>query len=243
MVAVDRSRGGTIVETRGDANPGNDPWQAELLGEHVWVVAGYVPWAGTAADLVRSPAGLAVGAFGLPVVFAVSTLRLIWRRPPAAPVPDAGRPARTPVRLTRRGRRVVRLAAVLLAALVLSVGIGLHDRASAAFTASVARGHAVTTAVLHAPTVSVQGHCRLLGSDISVSWVPTSTGETSYRVERRTATTGWSVLTTVPSTTRTYRDPAVMVLVQYTYRVTALRGTWSSPAGLSVTTGLAASCG
>jgi signal peptidase I len=238
VVSVDRTRGGTIVETRGDANPAVDPWQAELLGEQAWVVTASLPVAGRVADVVRSPLVLVGATVFLPLVFLVSTLRVIWRRPAVGPPP----PPLPPLRLTRRGRVVVRLGAVLLAALVLFLGAGLRDQASAAFTASANRGHAVSTAVLLAPSVTATGVCRVVGSAIQVAWTPVSTGETSYRVERRAGLGPWTTLTTVPSSTRTYNDAAVTYLVTYTYRVTGLRGPWTSPTGATPTATLGATC-
>jgi signal peptidase I len=249
VVAVDRTRGGTIVETRGDANPADDPWEAELLGERAWVVTGSLPVAGRLADVVRSPAVLIAVTVALPVLFLVSTLRAIWCRPAA----DTGAGTTTrapsprpeplpPLRLTRRGRIVVRLGAVLLAGLVLFVGAGLHDRASAAFSTSASRGHAVGSAVLLAPSVSAAGVCRVLGSTIQVSWTSLSAGEASYRVERRIGSGAWTTLTTVPRSTTTYSDAAVTYLTNYTYRVTGLRGPWTSPTGATPTATLGATC-
>jgi len=235
VVSVDRTRGGTIVETRGDANPTNDPWQAELLGEQTWVVTGSLPAVGRLADVVRSPLALIGTTVLLPLVFLVSTLRAIWRRPEVdPPLP--------PLRLTRRGRVVVRLGAVLLAGLVLFAAVGLQERASAAFSASTSRGHAVSSAVLLAPAVTAQGVCRVLGSVIQVSWTSLSTGESSYRVERRAGLGAWSTIATVPSTTTSYTDASVTYLITYTYRVTGLRGPWTSPTGATPSATLGATC-
>jgi len=229
------------VETRGDANPGNDPWQAELLGEHAWVVTGSLPLAGHLTD-VRSPLALLGITVLLPLIFLVSTLRAIWWGPQTAPVQPPAPPL-PPLRLTRRGRVVVRLGAVLLVGLVLFIGAGLHDRASAAFSTSTSRAHTVSSAALLAPVVSAAGVCRLLGSSIQVSWTSASTGESHLRVERRAGTGNWMTLATVPRTTTTYSDTAVTYLVNYTYRVTGLRGTWTSPIGAAPMATLARTCG
>ena len=77
VLTVERPGGRTVVRTQGDANPGPDPWEAELLGDRVWVVVASLPWGGELVDAVRSPAGLAVVAVLLPGAFAVSTLRAI----------------------------------------------------------------------------------------------------------------------------------------------------------------------
>lgn len=212
IVAVDRTRGGTIVTTRGDANPGDDPWQAELLDRHCWVVVGSLPVLGRVADVLRSPAGLTVVAFVLPAVFLASTLRLIWR---GAPAPG-------------RHRRGAERASVLLAAgLVSSVVLGAGAEAHAAFTASVSRGHTAYTAVLRAPTgLTVRNACVLTLAAVDLSWTSASPGATGHRVERRRAGTAtWSPLATV-SGVNSYRDRSVTFLTSYDYRISPVRGSW-----------------
>lgn len=258
VVSVDRTRGGTIVETRGDANPGKDPWEAELLDQRVWVATASLPVAGQLADVVRSPLALVLATVLLPVVFAVSTLRLIWRRGGDAglrlPVGRhrAGRVGGVPCALlsavprtdrpvpARPGRRTA--GALLAGALALGAVLGSATPAQAAFSTSISRGHTVASAALLAPAVVAAGNCQLLGSTVQVSWTPVSTGEDRYRIERRVNAGAWTTLATVPSTTKTYSDAAVTYLTNYTYRVTALRGTWTSPIGATPTATLAATC-
>ena len=212
IVAVDRTRGGTVVTTRGDANPGEDPWQAELLDQHCWVVVGSLPGLGRVADVLRSPAGLTVVAFVLPAVFLVSTLRLIWRRDPAS----ARRPS---------GERAgVLLAAGLASAVVLSAGA----EAQALFSTSVSRGHTAATAVLRAPTgLTVRNACVLTLAAVDLSWTSASPGATGHRVERRRAgTTTWTTLATV-SGVNSHRDSSVAFLTTYDYRISPVRGSWT----------------
>ena len=244
LVRVDRRDGRTFITTRGDANPGNDPWEAELLGDRAWVVTGTVPAVGHVADAVRNPVVLAGLAWLLPLVFLVSTFRLIWRRPTTRTAPAARtgrhRARRTPRRLGRRGLRAL---VVLGVSGAVFLALGLSGVAHAAFTATAARGHSASTAVLRPPTVAdLQAICSLGGATMQVSWTPVSTGETTYRIDRKTATTGYTTLATVPASTQTYQDRTVVVLVQYTYRVTAVRGTWTSAAATTNTTGFARAC-
>lgn len=221
IVAVDRTRGGTIVTTRGDANPGDDPWRAELLDERCWVVVGSLPVLGRAADVLRSPAGLTVVAFVLPVVFLVSTLRLIWRRPD---VPTA----RPRARQRSRGS-AGRAATVLSASLVFTVVLGLAGEAYAAFTASASRGHTVASAVLRAPTgLTVRNACVLTLAAVDVAWTSASPGASGHRIERRrSGTVSWTTLATVPATSNHHQDPSVALLTTYEYRISPVRGPWT----------------
>ena len=50
--------------------PGPDPWEAQLLGDRVWVVVAAAPWGGRLVDAVRSPIGL--------TTVAVAPLASVW---------------------------------------------------------------------------------------------------------------------------------------------------------------------
>lgn len=266
IVAVDRTRGGTIVTTRGDANQGDDPWRAELIGRRTWVVTGGLPGLGRAADLLHSPVAAAALSIGLPLIFLMSTVLVIWRRRPTGPSPIRGLPdqpapgqlpyprlyrAGAPVRRHRHrppGRPWARRLAVRTLAVLLVTGAvvgagAIRDPASARFTASTARGHAISTAALLAPTLTATNACFVTGSYVSLSWTANGTGETTYRIERMTPLAAYSTLTTVPASTRTYRDSALVGLGTYSYRVTAVRGTWSSPTSNVRVIVLAGICG
>jgi signal peptidase I len=56
VVDVTHSPAGAVtVQTKGDANPGNDPWTATLRGNTAYQVRGVVPALGTAIRLGFSP--------------------------------------------------------------------------------------------------------------------------------------------------------------------------------------------
>lgn len=236
VVSVDRPDGRTVVRTRGDANPGDDPWEADLLGNRVWVVTATLPVLGRLLDAVRSPAVLGTACTVLPAVFAVSTLRLIWRRTdrPAAPSRERG-----------RGRRAARRSGALLVVLAAAVAVQARPApASATFTGRASAGHSAATALLQSPpSVTLQDACPVSGSAVDVTWTAAGTSQTGYRIERRTdPTITWSTLATVAATDRTYRDATVVTLVQYTYRVSAVRGSWSSPPTTSASLTLTGTC-
>ncbi len=48
-------RGGAVITTRGDANPVDDPWKAQLKSGVVWVAGGDIPFAGYLIVALRSP--------------------------------------------------------------------------------------------------------------------------------------------------------------------------------------------
>jgi signal peptidase len=233
VVSVDRADGRTVVRTRGDANPGEDPWQAELLGDRVWVVTATVPALGRPLDALRSPVVLAVTSLVLPAVFAVSTLHLIWRR--TGPTRPRGRSAR---------RAAARTGVLLVVPVAAAAVLATPTPAAAAFTARAAAVHAAATASLQAPSsVTLQDACPVTGTAADVSWTATGTTQTGYRIERRTdPTLTWTALATVPATARTYRDSTVVTLVQYTYRVSSVRGSWSSAPRTSAALTLTGTC-
>lgn len=65
--------------TKGDANPGADPWTAHTTGSTLWRQRAVVPHAGTVIGVVRRSASsrwVTLGALGLIVLLGV---RAIWR--------------------------------------------------------------------------------------------------------------------------------------------------------------------
>ena len=236
VVALERPDGRTVVRTRGDANPGADPWQAELLGDRVWVVTATLPWGGAVVEAVRSPWGLALVSVALPGAFLVSTLRLIWRRPAAA---------RTPAPAPAPGRAVRGVGTGLVVVASAALVLGTPQPAAAAFTAAASGGHRVSTGTLSTPaSVTLVDACPVTGSAVDVSWTAVAgTDHTGYRIERRTAAAlAWETLATVAATASTYRDPTVVPLVEYTYRVSSVRGPWSSTPRASAPLTLTGTC-
>ena len=79
VVSIDRSGPQPVVVTKGDANAGNDPWQAALKDQHVWRARFAVPLVGDAIRLLRQPAAQTVATRVLPGVLLVWLLASIWR--------------------------------------------------------------------------------------------------------------------------------------------------------------------
>lgn len=79
VVDVVRSaEGTTTVQTKGDANPGNDPWTATLQGDTAYQVRGVVPMLGTAIRMLRTPGLQQALLYGVPTVLAGWVLISLW---------------------------------------------------------------------------------------------------------------------------------------------------------------------
>jgi signal peptidase len=94
VIAVERTLdGATIIQTKGDANPGPDPWRAQVTGETVYRLSFVVPWAGAPIRALRGPVGHRVAYLAL-AGFIAYGLAAIWRRRarPGATEPGATEP-------------------------------------------------------------------------------------------------------------------------------------------------------
>ncbi len=79
VVSVDRSGSRPVMVTKGDANPGNDPWAAKLSDDTVWRVRGSVPHLGSAIQMLRTPLAQLVLTRGLPAILLLGLLVSVWR--------------------------------------------------------------------------------------------------------------------------------------------------------------------
>lgn len=87
------SSGATSVTTKGDANPGPDPWTAVLSEDHVYTEAGVVPFLGDGIRALRQPLVQSVLLYGAPALLVVLLLRSIWGKPAGS---DAEEPSPAP---------------------------------------------------------------------------------------------------------------------------------------------------
>jgi len=79
VVNVTKSPAGAItVQTKGDANPGNDPWTATLQGNTAYQVRGVIPALGTAIRFLREPILAKALLYGVPAVLAGWVLLSLW---------------------------------------------------------------------------------------------------------------------------------------------------------------------
>jgi signal peptidase len=88
---VHAADGTTTFRTKGDNNPGVDPWTATLQGDTVWEEKAVVPGLGNAIRLLRSPA-VQHGVFWVAILgLLLLGLTLIWGSPEAdRPDPESG---------------------------------------------------------------------------------------------------------------------------------------------------------
>jgi signal peptidase len=74
--------GQTSVITKGDANPGADPWTAVLSEDYVYTQAGVVPHLGDVIRALRQPLAQSVLLYGACALLVAVLLTSIWRKPP-----------------------------------------------------------------------------------------------------------------------------------------------------------------
>ena len=71
VIGIQRTSSGTVVETKGDANDGPDPWRAHIDANKVWVVRAAIPHAGDLVLFLRRPLVLRLIEYVLPGVLLV----------------------------------------------------------------------------------------------------------------------------------------------------------------------------
>ncbi|MBT0767616.1 signal peptidase I [Kineosporia sp. J2-2] len=71
--------GSVTVQTKGDANPGNDPWVANFAGGTAWRVDTVIPKIGQGIRFLRQPGVAEVARFAAPALLVAITLPAIWR--------------------------------------------------------------------------------------------------------------------------------------------------------------------
>lgn len=81
VASIKRDAGATSVTTKGDANPGADPWAAVLSEDYVYTEAGVVPYLGDAIRALRQPLVQSVLLYGASALLVVVVLTAIWRKP------------------------------------------------------------------------------------------------------------------------------------------------------------------
>ena len=80
VVGVDRAADGSVtVQTKGDANPAIDPWQATLQGDTAYQVRAVIPELGHVIEALRTPVISQALVYGAPTLLAGWLLLTIWR--------------------------------------------------------------------------------------------------------------------------------------------------------------------
>lgn len=87
VTAVRTSSGGTVVSTKGDANPVADPWQARISDARVWHVVHVVPGVGWVIAALHRRSVHVISVWLIPAALCAEVLLRLWRRP--APAQDS----------------------------------------------------------------------------------------------------------------------------------------------------------
>lgn len=216
--------------TRGDANPGEDPWQPTLVGDRVWTVVAAAPALGAVLSSTRAaatePPVLAVAA--------AAVLGVIWL--------GGARPGRS-----RRAASLV--VAVLLGTAAASTAlVAGGEPAQAAFTTDAASGHAVSSGTLLAPTLSsATPGCVLAKPQVALVWRSSADQRTGTAIERTlgaaSSSSVWTRVGTADASATTWTDTGVTGLTAYSYRLLEVAGGWTGPySGVLGATTLSANC-
>src|SRR5215471_6307019 len=67
-----------VIQTKGDANTGLDPWTAQLEGTAVWRLEAVIPKAGYAVSALRNRAFHIAALLVMPALLALLALRRLW---------------------------------------------------------------------------------------------------------------------------------------------------------------------
>ena len=73
-----------VIQTKGDANTGLDPWTAQLEGTTVWHLEAVIPKAGYAVNALRNRVFHIASLLVLPALLALLALRRLWASEPIA---------------------------------------------------------------------------------------------------------------------------------------------------------------
>lgn len=79
VIELKRNGGDIVVRTKGDASDSPDPWLARIESPEVWRVRWVVPRLGFMINALRVGALNRILVLALPIWFAISTLRQVWR--------------------------------------------------------------------------------------------------------------------------------------------------------------------
>lgn len=88
IIEVTSTGGVATVQTKGDANPAEDPWKAVLSGDHVYRHTATVPYLGTAIRTLREPLIRNILVYGATTVLVGGVLLSIWAKKPE----ESGKP-------------------------------------------------------------------------------------------------------------------------------------------------------
>jgi signal peptidase I len=93
IVKLTQRDGHTLIRTRGDANPTNDPWQASLQGRYAYKARYAVPLLGYPAVYLKRAAVRRDMTIGAGLVLLLVVMSSIVRKPDESSEPESAEPA------------------------------------------------------------------------------------------------------------------------------------------------------
>jgi signal peptidase I len=87
ITSIARAGESTTIQTKGDANNGEDPWTATLAEDHAFTTVAVIPHLGDVIRALRSPVVGKILLYGAPTLLVLMLLTSIWSAPkePADP--------------------------------------------------------------------------------------------------------------------------------------------------------------
>jgi signal peptidase I len=87
ITSIARAGESTTIQTKGDANNGEDPWTATLAEDHAFTTVAVIPHLGDVIRALRSPIVGKILLYGAPTLLVLMLLTSIWSAPkePADP--------------------------------------------------------------------------------------------------------------------------------------------------------------
>lgn len=79
VVSIDRTGESPVIVTKGDANAGDDPWEAVLNDDHVWQARFAIPFLGDGIRLLRQPNAQLIATRVVPGAMLLWLIVSIWR--------------------------------------------------------------------------------------------------------------------------------------------------------------------
>jgi signal peptidase len=229
VVSVEHEQDATVIRTRGDANPTEDPWRLRLDGADVWYLVGVVPAAGRFVSALHRPAIWLVSVWLLPLWICIETLRpgrravaSPHRRHPQAPGRHGGGRHRRRRSRAGRARLLLTVPGAAIVTLVLPPASAI-----AGFTKVPSPPSATYSSNTLQPPSSPGGSCLRGGG-------PTATATVTWTASPSTFTTGYSISWTGGSTGSTTATSSPLTVpglnknTDYVFTIAATYNNWTS---------------
>ncbi|MHB8296446.1 MAG: signal peptidase I [Acidimicrobiales bacterium] len=247
IVQITKKNGQVTIRTKGDANPGADPWTARLTSATAWRTVAVLARLGYAINTLRQPVGRALTLALTPAAMAYIWLRAIWSKNENTPDAVARHEPAVDARRhppAHRRRRHYSWPLAALSGIAAAIAAALTIPAWAMITGTAGSAHSLSSASLAAPTnpnVALAA-CSPGGTDAAtVTWTPTSSQWADGYLVMRADTPGAAGSIAAHLTgqaTSSYTDVGLALSRTYYYSIEATKHAWTSTptAEVAVTT-------